>query len=537
ETKRLKSIVTSVDGQKVLSYNFRYQYCLTTGRSQLTQIKQCDASEKCLSPATFTWQQGDPALIDSTGTSLTMVTKYSDGLFPVDVNADGLIDLVSLTSRSSQDFRIHTYKSDGDQLKSSASQRFIQSNRNGHLMPLDASGDGKTDLIYALNLTGSGSPFSIQLFKSNGDGFENPSLFESPRNITRSTGKLVPADINGDGKTDLVYYTLNSDNRLTLHTFISDGKTFTYGKTQKDILEGQRSATLIPMDVNGDGMMDLTYSNRRTATLQTYILLSSGDSFSLSAPRELKPLRINTEGKLLAADVNADGMQDLVYVVGLRNRPLEISTFFSNGVNFEPGVYKEGAVAHNGQFMAADINGDDKTDLMVIATDNSYPFQMNVYVSDGTNFQAAKRIQTAAPRNGIPIPMDMDGDAKTDIVYAVSNYEEHRFTKFISGKPHPDLISSFGNGIGGAIDVTYKPLTDPTVHTRGDEREDDSQLPAGCLIGGISGATFGIGDRSNGITGAPPPIINVSFPTYVVAGFTKKDGRGNAYQYNHKYKG
>lgn len=538
QTKRLKTITTFVEDKKVLSYNLDYQYCETTGRSQLIQIKECDGLGKCLLPTTFKWQQGDPSLIDAKGEKLALITKNADGLFPMDINADGLVDLVSLTTRSTEDFQIHTYKSDGNQLINTASQIFSQRNRSGQIMPLDINGDGKMDLLYAMNTTNtSNGRFSIQLYKSDGEKFENPTSFESEGNITRSTGKIALADVNGDGRTDLLYYSLDHENLLTLHTFLSDGSTFRHSSVQNKIFKGQRSASLLPLDINGDGRTDLVYSNseERTNTLQTYILISTGDSFHLKNPQELKPSRVSTGSKLLSADLNADGMQDLIYVTIQESNPIRISTFFSNGTSFESGIYKEGGKAHNGQLMTADVNGDERTDLIIVSSDNNQPFQIDMYLSNGTNFQSSQSIRTSAPRNGIPIPMDMDGDAKTDIIYAIEKYDEFGFTKFISKKSHPDLISSFHNGIGGRISIDYKPLTDTTVHTQVRSSEESTGLSAMGFVNCVSGTAVGFGNQSNGILGAAPPLKKVAYPVYIVANYSKNDGRGNEYTYHHKY--
>ena len=123
-TKRLKSISTYVDldgdGNNVAAspnlvkkYSLNYQYSTTTGRSQLKSLEECDAAGVCLPKTEFGWQKGNSAM------NFTEAIRFNTGegsgalgLLPMDVNGDGLTDLVQPWSDNNQ-LKILTYLSNG----------------------------------------------------------------------------------------------------------------------------------------------------------------------------------------------------------------------------------------------------------------------------------------------------------------------------------------------------------------------------------------------------------------------------------------
>ena len=146
---------------------------------------------------------------------------------------------------------------------------------------------------------------------------------------------------------------------------------------------------------------------------------------------------------------------------------------------------------------------------------------------------------TRGDLGGFPIPTDFNGDAKTDILYAVTKqanpYPQFHFTKYMAKGDYPDLVNKIDNGIGGQTMISHKPLTDTTVYSK-EESDSTDSLPACSLINKISGATFQIRQTDpSTVTGASFPTATVQFPVYAVADYTKNDGRGNSYQYNYYY--
>lgn len=113
---------------------------------------------------------------------------------------------------------------------------------------------------------------------------------------------VVVADVNGDGKLDLISSDYG-DNTLTVLTNNGDG-TFTFSSTNT---VGNNPIYIATADVNGDGKVDLLSANYSDSTLT--VLTNNGDgTFTASST--------NTVGNNLvfvtAADVNGDGEPDLI---------------------------------------------------------------------------------------------------------------------------------------------------------------------------------------------------------------------------------
>lgn len=125
------------------------------------------------------------------------------------------------------------------------------------LITADVNGDGKTDIlqfapgkVYAYTINNSGN---LQL------------LWTTPDTRIKTEMHPMLGDYNGDGKTDFIVPTANDS--YTFAVFLSTGTAFvktevTYPFQYKETLWNSTSATLygynlIPVDINGDGRTDI----------------------------------------------------------------------------------------------------------------------------------------------------------------------------------------------------------------------------------------------------------------------------------------
>src|SRR5262249_17898501 len=123
----------------------------------------------------------------------------------------------------------------------------LSGSQNGHdWVRGDFNGDGKDDQIHV----GTDCSIALQVLLSNGTAFTKPSW--SIANCgTYSIGTMLAADVNGDGKTDILPDVGHND----VHVFLSTGSGFTYQTWATD--DGiNNGADWVTVDLNGDGKAD-----------------------------------------------------------------------------------------------------------------------------------------------------------------------------------------------------------------------------------------------------------------------------------------
>jgi hypothetical protein len=227
----------------------------------------------------------------------------------------------------------------------------------------DVNGDGKLDLVFS-----PGGVGGVTVFSGNGD-----STFQSP--IVSSgcvpTSTYAIADFNNDHKPDLAY--LQNDS-LYLCLGNGDGS---FAASSGGVFVGTHANSLVAADFNNDGKLDVAVSSDSGLAM----LLGNGDA-TFQPPNYV----VQTAGSFFAAaDYNGDGNIDLIGCCQSGN------TLFTNLGNGD-GTFKTPLPQPNlgvvGSSTVADMNGDGKPDLVSIAGDgNGFHLEINFGNGDG-NFGA-----------------------------------------------------------------------------------------------------------------------------------------------------
>jgi hypothetical protein len=166
------------------------------------------------------------------------------------------------------------------------------------------------------------------------------------------TESVAVADVNGDGKMDLI-----SDNHsgiLTIMTNRGIGTAFLF--KSEDVAGVNGNYSVVAADVNNDGKVDLIGANSLTNTLTVFTNNGAG-VFGTNAIYTVgnKPVSV------VAADVNNDGWVDLI-CANTNDNTLTVLT--NNG----SGGFVLAATLNTGNLpdsvVAADVNGDGGMDLI-----------------------------------------------------------------------------------------------------------------------------------------------------------------------------
>jgi len=283
---------------------------------------------------------------------------------------------------------------------------------NGNWLSADLNGDGRLDMVHAVN-----NSDYVHTWISNGDGTYAVGTFRPWAGYAIPNGVWLTADINGDGKTDIVHAVANSDY---VHTWISNGNgTFNVGTFRPWAGYAIPNGVWLTADINGDGKADIVHAVANTDYVHTWMSNGNG-TFNVGTFRPWAGYGI-PNGNWMTADLNGDGKADIVHAVANTDY---VHTWMSNGNgSFNVGTFRPwaGYAIPNGVWMTGDLNGDGKTDLFHAVANSDYA---HTWMSNGNG---SFNVGTFRPWAGYAIPngkwmtADINGDGKTDIVHAVGN--------------------------------------------------------------------------------------------------------------------
>jgi len=271
----------------------------------------------------------------------------------------------------------------------------------------DVNGDGRADLIY------QGFDNQFWLATATGNGL---SAITAP--VTAHGGGFVAgeaqyADVTGDGRADLIYQGL--DNRFWLATATGNGfaaidsPVVTHGG---GFVPGEAQYA----DVTGDGRADLIYQGFDN---RFWLATATGNGFVAITTPVIAHGGGFVAGEAQYADVTGDGRADLIYQ-GLDNR-FWLATATGNGF----AAIDTPVITHGGGFVAggaryADVTGDGRSDLIYQDLDNR--FWLGIATGTGFNdITTPVASFEGSFAGGSAHYADLNNDGKADLVFQDSD--------------------------------------------------------------------------------------------------------------------
>lgn len=388
---RLLQVVVSLAGNNpVRTYALAYQGSGVAHLSQLLSITQLGADGSSLPATTMVWQNADSPGFDIAPVSTLNQHPNLVTVQPMDVTGNGSSDVVQFWT---------------DQNGLYASTYLATPGANG------------PTYVYSSNVA-LGS--------------------------YRTGYKILPADLNGDGRTDLLIAYPGGNNNLQLAVFLSNGTGFYAAPGSPydtgDSWLGSKHIDFFALDANGDGRTDLVeayshYDPNQGDVLYFRTYLSqfgdgSGENFTASIITATEdPATPTNVLAFWPMDVNADGMMDLVRVWQrgsdshmVASAYISVSTSidevtFSDQVTSDLGTF---SLANQKAFLPVDVNGNGVADLLQVwqeQTGQGTALHLTTFLCDAAGgFTAGPDTKLENRTLGEFYPMGFNGGGSTSLV-------------------------------------------------------------------------------------------------------------------------
>ncbi len=282
---------------------------------------------------------------------------------------------------------------------------------------------------------------------TNRFGFSGPEIFP----IDSQIAQLRAADINGDGKIDLV---LVNNSRAKINLLINQtGETNITTETKitqrpdlnelppdarfriDSIASEKRISALIVSDLNSDQKPDLAYYGEPKELVVQYNQGTNGWStpkrWQIGDETSLNP------NSLAFGDLNGDKRADLVLLA--ENYVYFLAQNSSASLDEPEKIPYVGTVK---SVQVLDVNGDGRDDLLLVNWDDPNPFRFRLQNADG---QLGPEFHFSVPAIRSYWADDLDRDGKTDLVTIAQNSGRAQISIFAE-KEAESLGDSFKQG-------------------------------------------------------------------------------------------
>lgn len=286
---------------------------------------------------------------------------------------------------------------------------------------IDLDNDGDRDLAFTSNL--GTNPRDIYVYENvstpgtislNELNISQLTLPNTSGGDQRSPRSVVGADMDGDGKADLV---VGNNTDATFHIFRNTSSgSISFASASEIATGGEPTGILEVADFNNDSYLDVVSLTFRESNSSIYFFKNTSviDQFNFEQEEVVTNSGQNTD--ISVGDLNNDGLNDIVVASNLSG----LLTFFENetaGGDITFGSSNNITITGSSAtgVSLADMNGDGLLDVTCSnGAGNIYVFENTT--SGSISFGNEQELATASTTSYL-VTGDLNSDAKPDIAY------------------------------------------------------------------------------------------------------------------------
>jgi len=352
----------------------------------------------------------------------------------LDVNGDGYLDIVFSNKRNDRTFNVDSY------IYLGSASGFRHDNKielpthgaTGNSI-VNLNNDGYPDIVFSNWADGQTHNINSYIYWGSASGFSPKVKTRLP---THGAEDNSIADLNGDGYLDIVFSNVSPDKTYNVDSYIYWGSAS--GFSHEDITElpthGATDNSIA--DLNGDGYLDIVFSNwcdDHTYNIDSYIYWGSASGFSDKDKTEL-PVHAARGNSI--ADLNGDGYMDIVFSKQHDGITRNINSYIywgsASGFSHEDKTELPTHSAFGNSI--ADLNGDGYLDIVFSNQRNDSTHNINSYIYWGSASGFSREDKTELPTHGARgnSIADLNGDGYLDIIFAnFDNGSTHNINSYI----------------------------------------------------------------------------------------------------------
>ena len=282
----------------------------------------------------------------------------------------------------------------------------------------DLNGDGKPEMVFSTNEgTNNEHIFIFNNTSSVGSISFSKTSFRLPNRDNgdvRNPRKFVIADVTADGKNDLVIGN-ESDNVLHIYKNTSTGSNITFDDpVQVTVPRAEDCGALDAGDLNNDGLIDLAVISFNDDGEVIYLLKNISNDGSVAF--EVEPEISNTSNRtnIELADLDQDNKLDIVTTSNLTNEiDFFLNTSSGGNITYDNTPVNIGSISNPWGLSSGDLDGDGLVDIAVASTNNRIYVFENTSSTGSLSFSNTTVNTTSGNRN-ISVA-DLNGDGKPDL--------------------------------------------------------------------------------------------------------------------------